>query len=174
MNTSYIKYFREAKNISEEEQEAIDAYFGTAFGIINRHLRKMDSSEQAEKYIKNIDSVMKRYKIRNKVVYRGVRKDVSGDNFNKLYTLKINDIYTDKGYLSTTPNYESAVLWSSGDIILKLNLKSPRGIIRSEFASRRSNEDEILLDRNIKFKVIDKYYKEHYGHNVLILEMRMI
>ena len=95
------------------------------------------------------------------ILYRFVQTD------SHISHLKIGDIYTEKGFTSTTrdPFYQSDE-YKFGWILIKIKLPSKQnGIALSiETVSHFPREQEIILSPNTQFKLINKDDKSIYHH----------
>ena len=176
MRERYVSFFQESSKALSTQIEAVNAYFGFAYQDINKLLRGQSSSNKssAKKYISEIDSLMKDHTIKYKTVYRGIADDVFAlmggySHEADLKKLKIGEVYESKSYTSTSPDIKVADWF--GRIILKLNLKTnTHGIDREDFGNFSSNGNEILLDRNLRFKVIG--FSSY--NDKPVIEMKMI
>jgi hypothetical protein len=141
------------------------------------------TKEKLEQIIENIDSVFKNPKAKypdSIVVYHGLNSNrYDSDTFNH----KIGDIIKYKGYMSTSLNPIVAMTFSVCNpcCLYKINIPKKSNIIPlvwfphyikhynnikrkikegSDYESPNTSEDEFLLNRNSKIKVIDIYYIE--------------
>ena len=173
----YKRFFKEKTSVSEKEQQAIDAYFGMSFGLINRCLRGTDSSSQAEEYIQSIDSVMKRNTVRSLILYRGIASILPSSQklIDDLLSSQIGEVFKDKAYMSTSPDIKVAGAWAKqGGVILKLKIKNAHGFYRKEVASLPTNENEILLDRDLKFKIVGRETIHIYNTDMTVISLTQV
>lgn len=100
--------------------------------------------------------------LQNVIAYGGTQKYYQKIVDDILKT-KIGTIKTEKGFMSTTTSRKVAEEWggfsgSKMPIILKIN--SPRGVKGADLSRHRMKQNEILLKRNLKYKI-----GKIYGHN---------
>ena len=145
-------------NSSLELQSTIELYSGRYHEFVNDFLRDKTHFDEVPKFINetiyNLDYILKNSKTsENLIVVR--RFDVFFFNDK----LKRNEIFIDKGYLSSSLNllYRLDIEGNYREIENEvfLILKVPRGVnaIYIERTSRRS-EYELLINRNQKIKVL--------------------
>lgn len=95
-----------------------------------------------------------------KIVYRFISEDFFLSN------LKINDIYQDKGFLSTTRNqFYDVNSEKFGYILLKIKLPiNSKGCLCVETYSYFNDEEEVILPPNSKLKLINKDNNVNFYH----------
>lgn len=101
--------------------------------------------------------------LQNVIAYGGTQKYYQKIVDDILSKTKIGTIKTEKGFMSTTTSRKVAEEWggfsgSKMPIILKIN--SPRGVKGADLSQHRMKQNEILLKRNLKYKI-----GKIYGHN---------
>lgn len=133
--------------------DIIQFYSMQGSSIMNQHLRNMEKYKDAD-IEKLIISLWKCIKLapnfdKNYTLFRFITNDVF------LQNLKINDIYIEKGFMSTTRNpYKISPYF--GNIVLKIKIpKNIDGIALSvELYSYYPEEQEILFPPNTHFRLI--------------------
>jgi hypothetical protein len=171
------KFSVEKNDLTDEEIAAAQQlleYTQDDYYMVNRELR--DSSESslgdvdpdALKIVNAIDSLMDAAPTlpQDLVLYRGIHSAYS----NKvIMTLNVGDLFTDKGFVSTSFDSEVAEDFSSygsdlpdtsegSEIVLEIVApEGTRGIfVPGYFKDDPKNEQEIILDRGTTFRVISK------------------
>ena len=137
---------------------------------INSYLRKGSIPEQVtnkfgttkkemDSIISNIDSTFNKSVVKSDfVVYRGLK------NGDRVLNIEIGGVYEDKAYTSTSKNYAAAKKFSDGvgknSIVMEINVKKGNeAIVMNDFSINSGHfkrENEILLPRGQKFKIISK------------------
>ena len=157
-------------DLNEDEKNSISNYVGISHKEINETLGLGKPKEQIvykdineiNKDIKNIDSVMNKSQIKEDLTtFRGTYHDFS--------QYKVGDIFTMKNFASTSTNKNFAIkrAKNKGDGGVLLEIRTPKNTkglyIGDNFGDQ--NEKEILLDRNLEYKIIDTTVEidENYG-----------
>jgi ADP-ribosyltransferase exoenzyme/Phage Mu protein F like protein len=158
---------------SAPQVEAIADYTSGSgmYGEVNLYLREGEFdrytsvAKQGEvlNIIKQLDSVIKEAPVLNEnmLTYRGIW----GTKTTQFFTnLKPGDTFTDEGFISTSLNKDIAANFArydkaNGGIMLEIvNPKGTKGIfplaLRTEMIPKYIGENEWLLPRNTKFKVV--------------------
>lgn len=148
----FKNYWNKTKEkLSDAEVSSLRAYTGAAFDNINAHLRAgHQASSTTPQHIKSIDAAMKRPESkldRDMTIYRGT------DDRIDLSKLVPGATFTDKGYPSTSIDRSVSENWKSG---MFLEIKAPKGTPGVYVASfsNYGSEKEILLDRNLTYRVL--------------------
>lgn len=139
-------------DLTKEERSSLYSYTGSAYNSINSYLRRQiqDVDYSTKEKIKNIDSAFSKSSVKKSfVTYRGM--NLTGELKDLWFNSKPGDTIGDKGFVSTTTNPNKSF---SGNI--KLEIVVPKGskAISVKSLSMFEHEDEILLNRGGKFKVI--------------------
>lgn len=160
-------------SLTVEEVDALFKYTGEAesqdsyYEKINKHLRGIENNKEIEKYIKHIDSALKKFSLESDItVYRaqGI-EDISDE-------ITINDIYETyqyvkehlvyKNYISTSLKKRAAIFHLNFLFQIKLhkfgmlinaNLKANSSCGYLKYLSYYENEEELLVMRNKKFTI---------------------
>ena len=154
--------------------DSVVAYTGSSYRNINRHLRgKGDGydKQQAEKYIPNIDKVIEEGP-RTAKTMRVIRGVGSGSTAAEIAALAVGDEFQDKGYGSTSVKKDWD--WSGDGTGSGLTLevvvpKGSKGLYVEKISSHKS-EQEFLLPRNTKYRIISKEINEQGGGKVVVEE----
>ena len=149
------------EKITYEEEKAIMDYKSPKMYVLNDKLRQgFELNEEEKEWIKNLDSFLKKMPCYKGDLIRTI--ELSGKNLHDfLWNNKIGDIIKYKAYTSASKGeiYEEDMpIW----MYIK-NSKKARNI--SGFGL---SEDEVLYERNCKFKILDVYL--HKGKYCLELE----
>lgn len=145
----FLKFGMQQK-LSQKERHAVEDY-GEDSRSLNAYLRQKKSAkdEDAEynNWTANIDGAMKKYKFPfDVIVYRGI----SGRGQKKLFDLKEEEVFFDRGFVSVTPILKIASAYTSKSI---LKIRIPKG---TSFAYGAWTQKEFVLPRNSKFKILGK------------------
>jgi hypothetical protein len=135
--------------------------------FMNQYLRKLNDYVYINKYLEDLISPMWNLVINappfdnNYTFYRFIHDD------SYLSHLKIGDIYTEPGFMSTTRDpFYRADLYKFGFILLKIKVpKNVKGVAMClELISHFPEEQEIIFSPNSKFKLLKKDEKISYFH----------
>jgi hypothetical protein len=164
-NTAYKKTLQEDyakwRSISTQaEGRALDGYKDGHYSSINRHLRKGEHAyPDTLVQIDSIDSALAKASTSEPgIVSRGIRFR-SGRPPDEWANAVPGDIVTDKGYMSTTTNASTARSFGagSGNGGMLVEVCVPAGTPALSLLKRAggslAHEEELLLQRNLKFKV---------------------
>jgi len=146
----------------KEFHRAVDAY-QTAHGYaINEALRDPQISEDGfQEWIDGMDRAIASAPLTKEemTVYRGIK----GNGLDFFEGLKKGDVYTDKGFTSTTLDTDVATIFSTNSmyqgIVLRMKLPAgteglyPTSVLG--LSSISSREAEFVLPRDSKFKVLN-------------------
>jgi hypothetical protein len=144
--------------LDEKEVQALKEYTGSMYTTVNPLLRAgKPVSKEDRNEVKLVDEAFKKAKTTEPIeVYRGI----SGDFYSGL---KDGDVFEDKGFVSTSTDLDTADNFARGDAKAIMKVQVPKGsraisvdslsVFKKGGAAVRS-ENEILLDRGGKFKVI--------------------
>lgn len=145
--TAYQASFSDA--ISDAERSAATAYSGGSHRGINRSLRTGEKlSELNAKRLEHLDSMIARSSSPNDVTV--LRGENNKERFGSLAKLKPGDVYTDKGYLSTTAGSKIDDAFV-GDV--EMHIVVPKGSQAAPLPSLKAGERELLLPRNNRYRV---------------------
>jgi hypothetical protein len=133
--------------------------------ILNNFLRKSSTLRLNEfdydRLINIVKAIEKSPKLtKDYQIYRFI------DDDNFMRNLKVGDIFTDKGFLSTTrdPFYSPGLQGNFGTILIKINLKkNSRGLFIEHF-SLFPKEEEYLLPPMSKLKLVSRDDNFKYYH----------
>jgi hypothetical protein len=182
----------QSKNVTDEERAALKEYqsgvYNSAIGgyaNIQAYLRNgkpkfgtFTAKEKAiaDEVVKNVSSAIQKHKLdKPMTVYRGVKvnKDEPG---SKIYAdLKVGDIFSDKGFTSTTTSktvqgkFSEKLNRSDIPVSIEISLKPGDAALPMD-RYHKSNEKEVLLDRNTKFKVLSV----HDGKNGRKIKLEIV
>ena len=149
------------ESVDPETIEAVSSWTGESYNI--------DTTTPFE-IIKELDSAFKKSSLVNdEVVYRGVH--ASPESHQKFLNLKSDDIIIENGYLSTSTNLERATNYANrvegaggnlspieghSPVLYRIQaLKGTSAYENPEQSRGFGGEDELLLARNTKFKVVN-------------------
>ena len=170
------KYQKQSKELfnkirkNREIEDAINSYIGDDFVHINKLLAngKIEDNEKLKNISENIDKLMNKFKLDDDiVVYRGTEK--------KYYINKqIGSDFTEKVYYSTSYNKEIAKdfanvekdITGNDGILLEIRIPKNTKCVYIGENNKIHDEGEILLSRNLKYKVINRK-----NDNYILLEV---
>lgn len=144
--------------LPEGQKTAIKDYAASAFSAINDTLRLEQTPKPATAAkIKALDQAMANARTdRDIIVYRGIGADIKT---GKPVELKVGEIFTDKGYMSTSISKGSEF---SGSTKFEILLPTGSRAIYAKAVSSYPHEDELLIGRNTRFivhEIIQKGYE---------------
>lgn len=122
---------------------------------INNALRKPSNSdaESTKLCIKRMDGLFKRAKTEEDMfVMRGVANNYA----DELCKMEIGTTYEDKGFTSTTTSLKTATAFSHSHTVIYIHVPKGSKAISVKDNSSYETEDEILLNRGSKFRVLNK------------------
>lgn len=164
-----------AADLTADQLEALRAYQGAGYQRINPFLRgkiKPSDTSTLKGRIKHIDDVMKRSEVPEDVtVLRAMGQSAFGDT--PLEDL-VGKVFQDKGYMSTALKNKPPADFAQKRVIMNLKVpRGTRGVYMSDIAKERrfKAEQELLLDRGLKFKVTDARYNSRSGKWVVDAEI---
>jgi len=133
-----------------DEEEMLKGYKTGDYRTINRCRSLRDGIETSE--IHMMDAAIARAPTlpQNTRVYRGIHAKYASD-------LKEGDVWSDKGYISTSADKKVASVFSrEGAVVEILVRKGQPGLYLEPFAPTPYYEAEILLPRGSKFRILKK------------------
>lgn len=143
-------------NLSARESEAMLGYTGAMFRTLNPRLRAGKGPLAEDKTdLKHMDAAFaKASTAEDMVVYRGV----TGDFFQKL---TVGSEFVDGGFVSTTSDLKAARNFLRGDrsenVLMEIKVpKGSKAISLGDIGAFAKTEQEILLNRGGKFRVIEQ------------------
>jgi hypothetical protein len=181
---SQFASFRKA--LPEGERRAIDEYQGSAYGSMNRTLRKGEDVEVIGKYtLLNVEN-MTRGLARAPELPMPQIKGPKGMEAESLLTwrgssmshfkdAKPGDIITDHGFMSMSTSYHTAQSGFSSDAMMKIHLpKGTRGMyIAGKGGSYTSEyEYEVMVQRGAQFEVLAIHRGD--GKSKTVIEVRYV
>ena len=148
------------KKLTLEEIEAIWKYRGESYIKMNGFLRGSleKASRRVKTYVKNLQKAIEKVKIKeNILVARGTAVSAIGEDWD---AVRINDIITDKGFLSTSLIRETAIKFVNKNrkrgILMYIKIpKGTNGII-VDVAVEENYESELLLAPGTKIRITGK------------------
>jgi len=148
------------EKLTDKEVEAIIKYQGTWYVDMNGFLRgRIESVRRSTKtYIKNLQKAIKKVKIKeNILVARGTTVSAIGGDWD---AVRIGDVITDKGFVSTSLREETAINFidRKGERGILMYIKIPKGTngIMVDVAVNDSWENEFLLKHGTKIRITGK------------------
>jgi hypothetical protein len=196
MKSFFKQFIKQVEKLTDVEKESVVDYINGDAYEINKVLRNQYSEHQQHrrnkflKDIKNLKKVFNVFKTKNDIVaYR--LNDISNSDYynkehekfyNKIKKLKVNDFITLKGFTScslnkkqTLDSFNFSKLDKSKWIVFKIFIPKNTNIIpANSFESNwdNLNDDEIILNHNSKFKVIEKQIQKSGLINIILLLTR--
>ena len=151
------------RSIDEDEEYEVTRYTGNWYGMVNSVLRSRDFYDDLEPdeqmevddSIAALDSAISKFDLKkNLTVFRGSSSTLVGgyDTAEEINSNLKGAIVQDRAYMSTTANKRDMLV---DDITYEI--KVPKGKGRGAFVapiSKAKSEDEFLLKRGTKFKVL--------------------
>ena len=146
-------------SLSAEERQSVSEYTGSLYADVNSSLRghgaPLGVGRQAEvdEAIKNIDSALSKFENQaDFITYRAIKPEAfAGTDLKSL----VGTVYTDKGYMSTSPLLSSSAVNKN----LLMEIKVPSGKNRGAYINKLAGqfqdvEYEYLLPRGSRFNVV--------------------
>lgn len=146
-----------AATLTPEERDAALAYSGGSHASINRPLRTGDRelSERNAKVVDRLDSMLGHASTpHDMTVIRGEQSDRTLARFR---AMKPGEVYTDKGYLSTTVASRMPREFE-GNVEMRISV--PAGSKAAPIPALKSGERELLLPRNQRYRLDSSTYDE--------------
>jgi len=148
------------EKLTDKEVEAIIKYQGTWYVDMNGFLRgRIESVRRSTKtYIKNLQKAIKKVKIKeNILVARGTTVSAIGGDWD---AVRIGDVITDKGFVSTSLREETAIDFVNrkGERGILMYVKVPKGTngVIVDVAVNGNWESELLLAPGTKIRITGK------------------
>lgn len=140
--------------LTPDEKEAMYEYCMGGYQDVNDYLNgKFNGYENTKDFITQIDNAMSKYELKENIIaFRGVNGE-HYDNYN------VGDIFEEKMYYSTSLNKNIAQTFSDDKInstMLEINVPKGTKSIYIGSNTEYDFEAELLLGRNLKYKVIGK------------------
>lgn len=162
MSTDYANKWRVfTSSLNETQRSVVRDYTNRGFEKINNALRRDTANSHTDRSIQILDKLMKSNQLQTPTtVYQGadslttVHRAVSGLGRAHYENLKIGDSFTDRAYLSTTVN-KKYVEHPTEEVIMHIALRNGVGALPVS-NSEKHPEQEILLERGLKLKVVDR------------------
>lgn len=162
--------------LTSNEAKAIEDWTSGDYRFINAELRYGDKLEihglpdkrisEIKKNTALMEGILKESPKYEGKVYRGTKFQYENQRDEFLQGLGKGDIFTDKGYMSTS--YDKSVVSEfqrPGTFNVTFDINSKKGTMIDQL-SRRGDEKEILLNKNSSF-IIDSVLKENNGNVVV-------
>lgn len=153
------------EKLTANEKSALSSYSGDDFLRINKELREGKDNDPT---VKRIDSVMEKSPLpAGTTLYRGMTKEAAkklfpGGNITKGMTI------SDPAFSSTSKSVGVAGAWGMGGVMLKIESgENAKGIDMAKH-SRNANEQEVLLPRDAKMKVVGLTAPKKPGDPVIV------
>jgi hypothetical protein len=142
--------------LSPEQGNAVDTYTVESQEM-NPPLREGEEPEEYRELYKNLDSAIEQQEAKEHDVYRGI-----GD-------MEFKSPHLEKGYLSTSPNKETAQMYASGwggNRVLHIHAKNHKAFYLPEHGD---DDEEVLFGRNHKLHELSR--KNEDGYEIIEVEL---
>jgi hypothetical protein len=167
-----LEYSKIEKTLrSSPEMDSLAMYIDpsdTNYSEINQYLRHIPHDwyaigpKEAKATVKDIDYLMKNHPALSQdlVLFRGLNL-----NWRSNRPFKINEEFTDKAYISTSLNLKIAEQFATKEnengvlLVMYFENKPSKGIL---VPSNEAQEEEVLLERGMSFKVMDTKKRDSY------------
>ena len=167
------------KKLSDENISSIQKYTKGFDKIINDNLRFDKAFERGvkEESIINLSNILESAPKYTGEVYRGIYfPDMNRIDFEDLkQEFKIGNIFTDKGFMSTSYDKKVAASFTNPDLAdntrVLFQIQSKNGVMIDKL-SKFEDEKEVLFNRNSKFEVISQTSKEKNNVRNLIITLK--
>lgn len=136
--------------LSTGERSACLEYANMAYVKVNESLRSGKTGDR--RLVEALDSAIAKSRVPTEtVVYRGIQ-----EGRDPLAKFKPGSVITDRGYVSTTGTRKVAEEYADGEgeTHILMRIRVPAGHPAAPIPSRLSEEDEYLLPRNSKFRIV--------------------
>lgn len=175
------EYQEWAKNLTQDEKEAIQEYTGDLYSVVNDNLRGFYDTDDGvvKNAIIQLNKSINNFELKNNIqVYRGVDA-VALDSFmreNKInnYVDAIGKIYNDKAFMSTSV-IKDLEDFKERDIQFIINVPkgTGRGAYINELSLKKDTEYEFLLQKNSKLKITDVKPIEYTNQTVIYADLEI-
>ena len=168
---------KEFDKFTKTEGKRVYDYTDGAFAAINSSLRKGDIPKTLNKNIKSLDKCFEKVEELDKpiVVSRFGNVNLFGLKENMDTYPLIGKVFKDKAYVSTTINDRPPLVGISNvkdRMLMKITIPKGVKVLPINGKSRFYREEEILLNRDTKFKINKAYLNE--DKSMLITECEVI
>lgn len=153
-NIKTVKKEIEKTSFTESEKKAIYTYTQGNYTQINEFLRgqSFDLSQDNFGTIKEMISYIDKSPKIEIESYRGLAFETK-KGFDEFHKLKTGDVFTDKGFVSTTYDKKIGKSFTNSDEYqVHMSIKGKNGVL-VEHLSDTEKEKEILFNRNTNFKI---------------------
>jgi len=158
MSKEYSAEYKE--KFTNEEIEAIREYQSISYTYMNGFLRGRysDISDDLKKHLERLRKAIEKVKIKDNIlVARGTTTSAIGGDWD---AVRINDVITDKGFVSTSLREEKAIGFVNrkGERGILMYIKIPKGTngIMVDVAINDNWESELLLAPGTKIRITGK------------------
>lgn len=141
----------QSAKLTANEKSALSSYSGDDFLRINSDLR---SGKSGDPTVSRIDSAIEKSRLpAGTTLYRGMTKEAAknlfpGGNITKGMTI------SDPAFSSTSKSSGAAKMWGVGGVLLKIEAGANAKGIDMTAHTRNGAEQEVLLPRNAKMRVV--------------------
>jgi hypothetical protein len=153
------------KKLTPTEKTYVSSYSGDDFLRVNRELRAGKSSDPA---VKHIDTAIAKSPLpKGSVLYRGMTREAARRLFAN-GEIKKGETISDPAFSSTSKSANEAEARGLGGVVLKIEAGgNATGLDMKEHA-RNASEEEVLLPRNAKMKVVGVTAPKSPGDPVIV------
>lgn len=159
VNPNSLEFYKQKQSV-KDTSNAVYEYTGSSYQEINNSLRNGDKNFYNKKTINNLDKAFKHKSAKVKkdtMVYRGFTSEFA-NNFEP------GDVLHDKGFMSTTSEEHKANSWATTyGAVLHILLPKGASAMTVRNCSKFSNEEEVLVNRNAKIRIISKESRNDLG-----------
>lgn len=164
---SYSEISKAAPEPDSSEKNAIGAYSGSLYDVLNKGLRDGVVHPSASNAVTALDKYFARARIaEDTTLFRGVKSPFA----NKIAEYGVGAQYVDNGYSSHTTNSNTARAFASQGGAL-LIVKIPKGAQGAAIKahSHHETEDEVLFSRGARFRVTHVDGAKRHIHLEMVL-----
>ena len=157
------------KGLSDEEKEAIVRYtyetdgalnYNLRFGKLHPHLedRKKLTKEQIKEQLALLDAAFKKSAPLDRDI--NVYRFSTSEAFKNGIENMVGKTFKDKAYVSTTVNGNAENFVQGADVFFKIKVSKGEKVVPINGESKFAREEEILLKRGTKLKIINVTYNQ--------------
>jgi len=153
-------------NLTQSEKTYVEMYTGDDFLKVNSSLR---SGGEPDKMVKAIDSAIDKSPpiAEKKTLYRGMSRDAAKQLFPN-GEINVGDTISDRAFASTSKSTFSAQAAAIGGVMLVIEAMPGSKGMDVGSVTRNPSEDEVLLPRNAKMKVLGVRAPKKHGEPVRV------
>jgi len=156
----------QSSKLSANEKSALSSYSGDDFLRINKELREGKGADDPT--VQRIDSAIEKSSVpAGTTLYRGMSKEAAKQLFPG-GSIDKGMVISDPSFASTSKSSGTANTFGFGGVMLKIETGNNAKGLDMAPHSRNTSEQEVLLPRNAKMRVLGVIPPKALGHPVIV------